>query len=294
VAMETPKLLAATYTEEVFEVPNEADQLLEVKTDRLSLDGWPIARPVPGLGRARTAVAATVFEFLSTKFATHAIGVSDSFDGRGSLVKWSEPVPIAIRVEGYSLRYQGDGDDLGTGIVVDDKHSVPVIVPERLRADGVSERVTAQEVAGMINETLFAQMKMSALLLFRELDAWLKTSGVLLASTRLKFGVTGSDLLLVGEPAGVLGSVIALETDGAQRWIGGTVYEQRLSSLAQRKLVGHPDVMEQLAGRILDDHIRLLERLSNESLQSWPEDGTLYVGTKPVRRRFSMRPSGRW
>ncbi|MGC9156524.1 MAG: hypothetical protein ACP5HZ_12905, partial [Ferrimicrobium sp.] len=168
---ETPKLLAATYAKEVYEVPNETDQLLEVKTDRLILDGWPTVQPVPGLGRARTAAAAAVFEYVNTKFATHAIGVSDSFDGRGSWVKWSEPVPIAIRVEGYSLRYQddedvqpltGDGDDLGIEIVVDDKLSVPVLVPVRLRADGVFEATTTQEVAGMINETLFAQMKMSA------------------------------------------------------------------------------------------------------------------------------------
>jgi phosphoribosylaminoimidazole-succinocarboxamide synthase len=275
--LEDPTLLDVNPGRKFYDLADELDRMREVKTDAVVLPGWPTSQPVPGFGRIRTALATVVLEHLNKRFATYLLPVKDSQSHQELEVKWCEPVPVLLMVACRSIEIQDldDQDEVQANAVIvgDEEFSTPLITPVRLAADNSFKELSSSAVTEMINAKLLAQMKMSALTIFRDLSSWLSEYEVVLASTVFEFGVNGSEVFLIGEPIGVTNSTLSVGDSDPMLWLGPGFYQRQLAVLARSSAAHETLGLDQLGEQLCLDGIRLYELLSGHHFDHDPNRG---------------------
>ncbi|KJE77229.1 phosphoribosylaminoimidazole-succinocarboxamide synthase [Ferrimicrobium acidiphilum DSM 19497] len=292
----TVELLETGYAREIYEDPDDPDEsVLLVANDRFELPGWPSNTPIADLGRLRTAISALVYRHLGGRFATGFLGTSTVIPGRTLKLKWFESVPVSIEVIGYlsgvawdSYRQSGEvaGMELPSGLERDQVLDTPALLPVRSNVVGEAKILKPRELASLVNTQTIQRMKISSMLLYGDLKDWYLARGLVLASTRFDFGVTGEQLLLVGYPGILEGSELArgeladddwLGRGALQEWVGNTGPAQKRASL------------EEITTQVLAAHVDLYERLSESEFSDWEGEPSLFEGQRSPRKIFGRR-----
>lgn len=188
------------------------DALLLVATDRLSAYDHVLEPAIPDKGRVLTRLSNFWFHHLSGRVPHHVLATrSEDFpeilqpyrsllDGRAVLVEKTQVVPFECVARGY-LAGSGYRDYLATGRVCGvelpagleraSQLPEPIFTPATKAEAGHDENVTYETMADAVGAALAAHLRELTLELYERAAAHAAERGLILADTKLEFGLDG-------------------------------------------------------------------------------------------------------
>ena len=187
------------------------DQLLLVASDRLSAFDFILETPVPDKGAVLTQLSLWWFEQLEDLVPNHVIStdVPDEVAGRAVLVRRLEMLPVECVARAYltggGLReYQADGHVSGIrlpeGLVDGSRLPEPVFTPSTKAPEGQhDEPMPYADVEAAVGPDLAARARHLTTRILSRGNEIAAERGILIADTKVEFGLDGDELVLADE-----------------------------------------------------------------------------------------------
>jgi phosphoribosylaminoimidazole-succinocarboxamide synthase len=204
------------------------DRLLIVATDRLSAFDVVLPTPIPDKGRVLTQLSLFWFDKLqdlapnhvlsATEFPPEVASHREELRGRAMLVRRTEPIPIECVVRGYISGsgwkdYQRSGRVCGVplppGLRESDRLPEPIFTPSTKATSGHDENISFEEAASRVGHALAERLRGLSLEIYLRAAAYAAERGILIADTKLEFGLAGGELIWIDE---------ALTPDSSRFW----------------------------------------------------------------------------
>jgi phosphoribosylaminoimidazole-succinocarboxamide synthase len=183
----------------------DGDDLIMVASDRVSIYDVVLPTPIPDKGRVLTQLSLWLFDRLADIVPHHVISGTDvpaEFAGRAVRCRRLEMLPVECIARGYlaglgleEYRKQGtvSGVALPDGLVEGSKLPEPIFTPTTKAAVGQhDEFMTFDDVAGVVGADTAARLRELTLAVYTRGAETAATSGIIVADTKLEFGV-GAD-----------------------------------------------------------------------------------------------------
>ena len=197
------------------------DKLLIVATDRISAFDVVMPNPIPDKGRVLTQLSKLLVrtdkrhrsqpphlnrrERLSEGLPSY----KETLEGRSMLVMKTEVLPIECVVRGYLSgsgweEYQKTGEVCGVslprGLVESSKLSQPIFTPATKAEIGLhDENITFERTENIIGKDLAGKVKSIAIAIYEKARDFAEKKGILIADTKMEFGMMGGELILIDE-----------------------------------------------------------------------------------------------
>jgi phosphoribosylaminoimidazole-succinocarboxamide synthase len=285
----TLKLLKRGKVRDVYEVGN---YLLIVATDRLSAFDVVFAQGIPFKGQVLTQLSRFWFEKMRDIIPHHLVSINiDEFPkecepyhevlaGRSMLVKKTEPLPVECIVRGYLSgsgwnEYQKTGAVCGiqlpSGLVESQKLPEPIFTPSTKAAAGIhDENITFERAAVLVGVGVAKELREKSRRIYQRAAAIAEQKGLIIADTKMEFGLRGGELLLIDE---------LLTPDSSRFWpqekyAPGRAQESYdkqyvrdyLISINWNKQPPAPDLPAEVILTTSQKYLEALEKLTGESL----------------------------
>jgi len=263
--------------------------LLVVASDRISAYDYVLPTPIPDKGRVLTALSVWWFERLSDLVPHHLVSVDDpaipaGWRGRAMLVRRLEMLPVECVARGYltgsglgSYRQTGAvcGVPLPPGLVDGSRLPEPVFTPTTKAAVGAhDEAMTLGEVEAVVGPERAGQLRELTLAVYRRAAGIAAARGILLADTKLEFGLDAEGVLTLGD------EVLTPDSSRwwpADRWQPGRAQPSYDKQFVRDWLSAHWDrqgeppplpaeIVEQTRAR----YVEAYERITGSSFADWP------------------------
>ena len=204
--------LASGKVRELYEVDDEL--LLMVASDRISAYDHILPNPIPDKGRVLTAMSVFWFELLADLVPSHVVAVDDpripdEVRGRALLVRRLEMLPVECVARGYLtgsglIDYRNSGAVCGIalppGLQEASQLPEPIFTPASKAELGEhDENVTFAAVVASVGAERAEQLRALTLALYSRAVDHAATRGLLLADTKVEFGLLGNSLVLGDE-----------------------------------------------------------------------------------------------
>ena len=264
------------------------DTLLVLASDRVSAYDVVLPTPIPDKGRVLTALSAWWFERLADLVPHHLLSVDDpaipaEWRGRAMLVRRLEMLPVECVARGYlagsgvaAYRAGGavSGVPLPPGLRDGSRLPEPIFTPTTKAPVGAhDEAMTFADVQALVGGRA-AELRELTLAVYRRAAGLAEARGILLADTKLEFGLDPAGTLTLGDEV--------LTPDSSRWWPADTwrpggaqpSYDKQfvrdwLSAHWDRS--GEPpalpdDIVEQTRSR----YVEAYERITGLSFDDWP------------------------
>ena len=184
------------------------DRLLLVASDRISTFDVVLPTPIPDKGRVLTGLSAFWFARTRELVPNHLLALHD--DGRSTECRRLEMLPIECVVRGYitgsgwkDYRATGEvcGHALPEGLVESQQLPQPIFTPATKAQTGHDENIDRETAAGLVGAERFAEVERIALELYGWVSDHARARGIILADTKLEFGVDPQGRLVLGDEA---------------------------------------------------------------------------------------------
>ncbi|MDU0313474.1 phosphoribosylaminoimidazolesuccinocarboxamide synthase [Phycicoccus sp. M110.8] len=187
------------------------DQLLLVASDRLSAFDFILETPVPDKGAVLTQLSLWWFEQLEDLVPNHLVStdVPDEVAGRAVLVRRLEMLPVECVARAYltggGLReYQADGHVSGIrlpeGLVDGSRLPQPVFTPSTKAPEGQhDEPMSYAAVEAAVGPDVAARARDLTTRILARGNEIAAERGILIADTKVEFGLDGDQLVLADE-----------------------------------------------------------------------------------------------
>ncbi|MEJ5365198.1 MAG: phosphoribosylaminoimidazolesuccinocarboxamide synthase [Desulfosoma sp.] len=197
------------------------DSLLIVATDRISAFDVVMPTPIPDKGRILTALSLFWFDFLKDTVPNHLLGTdvaafpeacapyAATLFGRSMWVRKAEPLPVECIVRGYLVGsgwkdYQKTGAVCGIplpkGLKLAERLPEPIFTPSTKAEKGAhDENISFQEMVDRIGADLASRVRDMTLAIYEKAAAYALEKGIILADTKLEFGLADGRLILIDE-----------------------------------------------------------------------------------------------
>lgn len=195
--------------------------LLIVATDRLSAFDVILPTPIPGKGRVLTSLSSFWFgrtrhiienhltDVVPEEFLVEPADLEQTAE-RAVVVKAVKPLPIEAIVRGYlagsgwreyQLTRTVCGIRLPDDLQLAEKLPEPIFTPSTKADIGEHDRnIRLEEAEGIIGKDLADRVRSVSLEIFREATRHADAAGIIIADTKLEFGVDdGGELILIDE-----------------------------------------------------------------------------------------------
>ncbi len=214
----TLKLLKRGKVRDVYEVEN---YLLIVATDRLSAFDVVFAQGIPFKGQVLTQLSRFWFEKMRDIIPHHLISTQaddfpgecapyrDVLAGRSMLVKKTEPVLVECIARGYLSgsgwnEYKESrtvcGIQLPGGLVESQQLPEPIFTPSTKAAVGIhDENITFERAAVLAGVGVAKELREKCLRIYQRAAALAEQKGIIIADTKMEFGLRGGEMLLIDE-----------------------------------------------------------------------------------------------
>ena len=125
------------------------------------------------------------------------------------VVERAERIDIECIVRGYitgsawsEYRRQGtvSGMDMEPGLVEGQPFPEPLFTPTTKAEEGHDENMSGQEVMDMVGIDMARLMEDSSIKVFKAAHDYAKWKGIILAETKIEFGIIDGELTLIDEP----------------------------------------------------------------------------------------------
>jgi phosphoribosylaminoimidazole-succinocarboxamide synthase len=180
-------------------------RLLIVSTDRISAFDVVLPNGVPHKGEALNRLSVYWFNQTKNVIPNHVL---DVVDPRMVLVKKTEPVRIEFVIRGYLYgsawqRYREGkpicGIKLPSGLSEAEKLPEPVLTPTTKAEVGHDIEMTKEGVAKKIGRDLAEEIEETCLRIYERASKRAEVNGILVADTKVEFGLCDGELLLIDE-----------------------------------------------------------------------------------------------
>ena len=225
-----------------------SDRLLMVASDRLSAFDVVMKAPVPGKGRLLTQMALFWFDELSSIAPNHLTGEAPEsvvaadevaqVEGRSMLVRRLTPLPCEAVVRGYVAgsgwkEYVSHGTVCGIalppGLSMTTPLAAPIFTPATKAAAGDhDENISFDRLAALIGAERAAELRDTAIRLYRAASAHALARGIVIADTKFEFGLDEAGRLTLMDEV--------LTPDSSRFWLAGALREGRIEALDKQPL----------------------------------------------------------
>jgi phosphoribosylaminoimidazole-succinocarboxamide synthase len=205
VVMETNLPLKLFKRGKVRDVYAVDDKLLIVSTDRISAFDVVLPKGVPHKGEALNRLSVYWFDHTKNIIPNHIL---ETVDPRTVLVKKTEPIKIEFVIRGYLYgsaweKYkQGKpicGIKLPSGLKKAEKLHDPILTPTTKADVGHDVEMTKNDVARIIGKGMAKQIDDTCLKIYEKTSKRAEANGIIVADTKVEFGLYGGELLLIDE-----------------------------------------------------------------------------------------------
>ena len=214
----TLKLIGRGKVRDIYSVK---DYLLIVTTDRISAFDVIMPNPVPGKGIILNRMSAFWFEQMKDIIGNHIVSVNPAefpeecapyrkdLEGRSMLVKKATPLPVECVVRGYLSGsgwkdYQRNktvsGIKLPDGLKDSSKLSEPIFTPTTKAAAGEHDfPINRKEMEDLIGADITDKVIKISLAIYERATKIARKAGIIIADTKMEFGMIGKELILIDE-----------------------------------------------------------------------------------------------
>jgi phosphoribosylaminoimidazole-succinocarboxamide synthase len=184
------------------------ERLLLVASDRISTFDVVLPTEIPDKGRVLTGLSGFWFARSSGIVPNHLLALRP--DGRSTECRRLEMLPIECVVRGYitgsgwkDYRATGSvcGHELPPGLVESQQLPTPIFTPATKAETGHDENIDRAQAAELVGDERYAQVEQIALELYGFASDYAAARGIVLADTKLEFGVDEHGRLVLGDEA---------------------------------------------------------------------------------------------
>ena len=203
--------LAAGKVREIYEIDD--DNLLMVVSDRISAYDHVLDTEIPDKGRVLTAM--TVFFFANIDFPNHLAGpvddprIPEEVLGRALVCKKLDMIPFECVARGYLTgsglaEYQETGTVCGiplpAGLRESSKLPEPIFTPAtKAELGDHDENVPFEAVVEKLGEARANELREATLSIYKQAAALAEEHGLILADTKLEFGIDADGKLVLAD-----------------------------------------------------------------------------------------------
>jgi phosphoribosylaminoimidazole-succinocarboxamide synthase len=198
--------LASGKVREIYALDEE--RLLLVASDRISTFDVILPTEIPDKGRVLTGLSGFWFARTQEIVPNHLLALRE--DGRSTECKRLEMLPIECVVRGYLSGsgwkdYKATGAVCGhvlpEGLVESQQLPTPIFTPATKATSGHDENIDRAAAVELVGEERFDEVEAVALALYEHVSAYARERGIILADTKLEFGIDESGRLVLGDEA---------------------------------------------------------------------------------------------
>ena len=277
---------------EIYEVDEQT--LLMVATDRISAFDFSLEPAIPDKGRILTATSMFFFDLLSD-VPNHLAGpidderIPEDVLGRAMVVKKLDMVPFECVARGYltgssKKEYDATGRVCGVklpeGLTEASKLDEPIFTPATKAEQGDHDiNVTFEHMAGKLGADLATRLRDATLEVYRRAADYAETKGIILADTKLEFGLDENGELVLADEV--------LTPDSSRYWPADNYEEGHSQPSFDKQYVRNwltgpksgwdqeegttpPELPGSVVEATRDRYIEAYERLSGRRFSEWP------------------------
>ncbi|MDI7259633.1 MAG: phosphoribosylaminoimidazolesuccinocarboxamide synthase [Thermodesulfobacteriota bacterium] len=197
------------------------DQLLIVATDRISAFDVVMPSPIPDKGKILTQLSRFWFDLTKGIVPNHLVSTEvedfpqecrpyqEVLRGRSMLVVKTDPLPVECVVRGYLSgsgweEYQKTGAICGIsiprGLVESSKLKEVIFTPATKAEIGLhDENINFERMEEIVGKDLAQRLKSISLSVYQKARDFAEQKGILIADTKMEFGMKDGKLLLIDE-----------------------------------------------------------------------------------------------
>lgn len=211
------KLLRRGKVRDVYEV---GDHLLIIATDRVSAFDVVLPNGIAGKGKILTGISLYWFEQMKDIIENHIVATEvkdypaalrkygDVLEGRSMLVRKADPMPVECIVRGYlsgsgwkEYRKGGTvcGITLPEGLIESARLEEPIFTPSTKAEEGHDINIGFDEMAGIVGEATAKRLRDVSLRVYRKARVMAEKKGIIIADTKMEFGLYRDRLILIDE-----------------------------------------------------------------------------------------------
>lgn len=206
------------------------DKLLIVATDRISAFDFILGSGIPQKGRVLTQISLFWFEMMKDIVPNHLISAipreyppelgkyASLLEGRSMLVKKAKPFPVECVARGYLAgsgwkEYQQKtsvcGIALPKGLLESSQLPEPIFTPATKATSGHDENISFEQMKELVGADVAQRLRENTLRIYRKAADYAASRGIIIADTKLEFGLYEGEILLIDE---------ALTPDSSRFW----------------------------------------------------------------------------
>jgi len=278
---ESPTHLASGKVRELYGL--EDDRLLLVASDRISTFDVVLPTGIPDKGRVLTALSGFWFARTTAIVPNHLLELRD--DGRSTECRRLEMLPIECVVRGY-LSGSGWKDYVATreicghrlpdGLVESERLPEPIFTPATKAQTGHDENIDRAAAARLVGEERFDEVERLSLELYRYASEHAAARGIILADTKLEFGLDEEARILLADEAFTPDSSRFWPADeyapgGPQPSFDKQFVRDYCESLGWDKTYPGPELPDDVVGETRSRYVEAFERLTGVEFDAYVE-----------------------
>jgi phosphoribosylaminoimidazole-succinocarboxamide synthase len=268
------------------------DRLLIVATDRISAFDVVMPNPIPDKGRVLTQLSKFWFDLTKEIVPNHIISTEvedfsegcrpyrELLKGRSMLVVKADPLPVECVVRGYLSgsgweEYKKTGEICGIplpkGLVESSRLEEPIFTPATKAEMGMhDENIVFEKVEKIVGKEMAQRLKSLALAVYQMARDFAEKRGILIADTKMEFGMKEGKLLLIDELLTPDSSRFWPKDEylpgGSQKSFDKQFLRDYLLSIRWNKTPPAPPLPEEIIQKTREKYLEAYERLVGKSL----------------------------
>lgn len=276
----------------VRDVYDLGDNYVIVSTDRLSAFDVIMNQGIPDKGRVLTNISEFWFRFSESIIENHLISTnvyeyppvchqySNQLAGRSMLVKKAEVIPIECIVRGYisgsgwnDYKKTGmiSGIKLPAGLSESEKFEKPLFTPSTKAEIGEhDENITSTEAEKIAGNEVYEKIKNAALTIYEKASKFALSKGIIIADTKMEFGISNGEVILVDElltpDSSRFWPLDKYEKGKGQESFDKQFVRDYLLSINFNKQPPPPDLPENVISKTREKYLEVLEKLTGKSV----------------------------
>ena len=266
------------------------ERLLLVASDRISTFDVVLPTEIPDKGRVLTGLSAFWFSRTNHLVPNHLEALRR--DGRSTECRRLEMLPLECVVRGYlagsgwkDYRETGttSGHRLPAGLRESERLPEPIFTPSTKARSGHDENIDAEQAAALVGAERYAEVEATSLALYRFASEHAAERGILLADTKLEFGLDGEGRLVLADEAFTPDSsrfwpADEYEPGGAQPSFDKQFVRDYCETLAWDKTPPGPPLPDEVVRGTRARYVEAFERLTEIPFDAYLEDPDVVLG----------------
>jgi phosphoribosylaminoimidazole-succinocarboxamide synthase len=268
------------------------DELLIVATDRISAFDVVMPNPIPDKGRILTQLSKFWFDLTKGIVSNHVLSTEvgdypkecqpyqEILRDRSMLVVKTEVLPVECVVRGYLSgsgweEYQKTGEVCGVklpkGLSESSKLEEPIFTPATKAEMGLhDENITFEKVEKIVGKVRAKELRSFSLAVYKKARDFAEGKGIIIADTKMEFGLKNNELLLIDELLTPDSSRFwpkdGYQPGGPQKSFDKQFLRDYLLSLKWDKSPPAPQLPEEIVTKTREKYLEAYERLVGKPL----------------------------